>query len=64
MKSGVNAEDRRPEKKVMVAQKSFGGKKPKGAGKVKMVDKRMKNDTRSMKRAEKKKNGKVKKRRH
>jgi hypothetical protein len=48
-------------KKLIVMTKAHGGKAPRGSGKVKMVDKRMKNDMRSMKRAEKKKGGKGRK---
>ena len=48
-----------PRKKTVVARK---GSKAKGGRGIKLVDRRLKNDTRSMKRAEKKKGGSKRKR--
>ena len=54
-----------PTRKLVIAKKSMGGKAPRGSGKVKMVDKRLKNDVRATKRiAAKKKNGGKKKTKH
>jgi len=54
-KGSKDAQVTRPGKTFAVAKKFNGGKAPKGSGKVKLVDKRMKCDTRSMKRSAKKK---------
>ena len=63
MNSATKKSEEVPKKKLLVSKKAYKGKAPRGAGKVKMVDKVMKHEKRAMLRKEKKKKGgKTKKR--
>jgi hypothetical protein len=56
-KNGKAINPMHSKRKLVVMTKAMKGKVPKGGGKVKMVDRRLRSETKAKKRIDKKKNG-------